>query len=131
MQITHDEIIEDAEQQRQDAERALVALQNYNALIGLMQQYNILIPARTMALWRPTVHTTGYIDGVREGLTIVATDGLLGWYITHDEQAWCGHIAQFSGDIRPLFSFHGPMSSKAKIKQPRKKSKRQTIIDNL
>jgi hypothetical protein len=131
MQITHDEIIQDAEAQRLDAEKALVSLENYNALIALMQQYNILIPARSMALWRPTVRSIGYIDGVREGLTIVATDGLLGWYITQDEQAWCGHIGHFSGDIRPLFSFHGPMSSKTKIKQPRKKSKRQIIIDNL
>jgi hypothetical protein len=131
MQITHDEIIQDAEAQRLDALRADCAIDNYNSLIALMQQYNILIPARTMALWRPTVHATGYIDGVREGLTIVATDGLLGWFTTHDEQAWCGHIQFFSGDIRPLHSFHGPMSSKAKIKTPRKKSKRQQIIDNL
>ena len=53
MQITHDEIIQDYEAQRLNAEKALVALANYNALIALMQQHNVLIPARSMQLWRP------------------------------------------------------------------------------
>ena len=131
MQITHDEIIQDYEAQRQDAQRADCATDNYNSLVELMQRYKILIPARSMAMWRPTLPRPGYIDGVREGLTIVATDGIVGWFITHDEQPWCGHIQFFSGEIEPLHSFHGPMTSKSKLKHKKPKSKRQQVIDSL
>jgi hypothetical protein len=123
-------MIENYEQQRRDAERALVALKNYNELIRLMGQHGILIPAKRLPLWRPTVQTKGDIDGVHEALTILATDGLLGWYLTSDGQTWCGHIQCFSGKIEPRFRI--PKDEKSKPKKPKRpKSRRREIIDSL
>src|SRR5580765_6073246 len=85
------------------AERAEVATKNRNALITLMGQHKILIPVRELPLWRPTVQNLGDIDGIAEAITIVATNGVLGWYLTPDGQAWCGHIQCFTGDITTLF----------------------------
>jgi hypothetical protein len=123
--------IDTTEQQRLDAERADTATDNRNSLIELMQRYNLLIPARAMQLWRPTERALGAIDGLRGRLEIIATDGILGWFITEEGDAWCGHIQFFDGDIKPLHSFHGPMASKSPKMKVKKKSKRQMIIDSL
>lgn len=115
-------------------ERANVQRKNSDALVQLMLEYNFLIPARTFPLWRPTQRTRGAIDGVHDGLTLIATDGVLGWFITHEGVPWLGHIQCFSevDNIKPLFSFEGQMSSKAKIKtRKRVKSKRQILLDSL
>lgn len=112
-------------------ERTHVATLNRNALIDLMGQHEILIPARELPLWRPTKLLKGDIDGVQEAITIIATNGILGWFLTHDGAAWCGHIQCFSGDIKPLFSIQKPDKTKPKVKKPKQKSKRQQIIDNL
>ena len=112
-------------------ERARIATLNRNALITLMGQHRILIPARELPLWRPTLPDKGDIDGVQEAITIIATNGILGWFLTRDDQAWCGHIQCFTGEIKPLFSV--PQVGKAtKPKRPKgQKSKRQTILDTL
>lgn len=111
-------------------ERAEVARLNSASLVQLMGQYNFLIPARSFPLWRPTQPSKGDIDGIREALELVATDGILGWFITFEGEAWLGHIKHFSGDVKPLHSvsFHGKMSAKPRT---RKKSKRQQLIDSL
>jgi hypothetical protein len=74
---------------------------------------------------------------VRDGLELIATDGILGYFVlptaTDEKLAWLGHIAHFDGKIEPLYSFHGPMASKSKVKvkQVRKKSKRQQILESI
>ena len=112
-------------------ERTRVATLNRNALIDLMGQHKILIAARELPLWRPTQPSKGDVNGVQEAITIIATNGILGWFLTHDGVAWCGHIQCFSGDIKPLFSL--PKQDKTKTKKPKvkQKSERQRIIDNL
>lgn len=115
----------------EDAERAEVARKNFIALGELMRDHQLLIPARSIHLWRPTERALGAIHGLHEGLTIVATDGLLGWFLTHDGTAWLGHIGHFDGDIKPLYSFHGPMTAKPSKIKTKKKTKRQMIIDSL
>jgi hypothetical protein len=112
------------------AERARVATANRNALITLMGEHKIMIPARELPLWRPTVRATGDIDGVQEAITIVATNGILGWYLTPDEQAWCGHIQCFTGEIVTLFRTEKEKSMKPR-RPKRQKSRRQQILDSL
>ncbi len=117
-------------------ERARVALANANSLSELMGQYGLLIPARSIALWRPTKRSVGMVNGVREGLTIIATDGILGWFLTTDtEEPWQGHIQCFDGDIEPLHScnFQGTMASKSnpKVKRARKKSARTLLLETI
>ena len=113
-------------------ERARVAALNRNALIDLMGQHSILIPARELSQWRPTQLAKGNIDGIQEALMIIATNGILGWFLTHDGVAWYGHIQCFSGKIKPLFSLPKQDKPKTtKVKKPKQKSKRQQIIDNL
>jgi hypothetical protein len=111
-------------------ERAEVATKNRNALITLMGEHKILIPVRELPLWRPTVHSKGDIDGVAEAITIVATNGILGWYLTPDGQAWCGHIQCFTGEIITLNRTNKEKSAKPK-RPPRQKSRRQQILDSL
>lgn len=115
----------------EDAYRAEIARLNAAALVDLMLKYNFLIPARSFPLWRPTKRDTGDIAGVREAVEIVATDGLLGWFITFEGDPWLGHIHHFSGKVEPLHSagFGGQMTKKPK--KLRQKSKRQMIIDSL
>jgi len=112
-------------------ERAEVATENRNALITLMGQHKILIPVRELPLWRPTVRKLGDIDGVAEAITIVATNGILGWYLTPDGQAWCGHIQCFTGDIITLFRTKKEEKSAKPKRPPRQKSRRQQILDTL
>jgi hypothetical protein len=111
-----------------DPERDAQMKANAQEMVKLMGQYNILISARSIHLWRPAQRKSGSIDGLRNGLEIIATDGLLGWFITPEGEAWCGHIQHFDGKIEPLFSFHGPMRNKSKVKE---KSKRRQLIDSL
>jgi hypothetical protein len=111
-------------------ERAQVATKNRNALITLMGQHKILIPVRELPLWRPTVPEQGNIDGLAEAITIVATNGILGWYLTFDGQAWCGHIQCFTGKITTLFRTEKEKSEKPK-RPPRQKSRRRQILDSL
>ena len=114
------------------AERARVATLNRNAIIDLMGQHKILIPARELPAWRPTLPSKGDVNGIQDAITIIATNGILGWFLTHDGATWCGHIHCFSGDIKPLFSLPKPdKKTKPKVKKPKQKSKRQQIIDNL
>jgi len=111
-------------------ERTLVALLNRNELINLMGQYQILIPIRELPFWRPTERHSGDIDGVHEAVTIIATNGLLGWFLTFEGEAWCGHIQFFSGEVKPLFKFSSGSGKTAKPRT-RQKSKRQMILDSL
>ena len=113
---------------REAIERAEVQRKNIAALSQLMGQYNFQIPSKVFKLWRPTKRNRGQVLGVHEGLEIVATDGILGWFITFEGVAWQGHIGHFTGKVETLYRSDGPMSSKTKVKQPKKLSKRQQIL---
>ena len=131
MKQTQDEVILNAEQVREDALRAETALLNHNEMSKLMGRYGLLIRAKHLPMWRATQRVKGDIDGVHEALTIIATDGVLGWFLTYDEEPWCGHIQCFSGDVKPLFTFGVSSSKSAKTIKRKGKSRRQQILDSL
>lgn len=110
-------------------ERAVVDAQNRDALVSLMLQHNLTIPAREFSTWRPTIPTMGQISGIFDQVQIIATNGLLGWFLNGETEPICAHIQTFDGDVKPLFS----IAPKDKVKPIRKKgkSKRQIIIDSM
>lgn len=71
---------------------------NRRALVELMLEHNITIPAKRFDNWRPTVRKTGRIEGIRDGLTCLMTDGLLGYFLTHEGDAYYGHVTHFMWD---------------------------------
>lgn len=112
-------------------ERAEVDLKNRNALVELMRQHKLLIPAREFRNWRPTLRVKGQIQGLYDHVQIIATNGVLGWFLNGDIEPLCGHIQTFDGDVLPLFSMSKKGQSSPEPKSLRKKSKRQQILDSL
>lgn len=108
-------------------ERAEVDTKNRSALVQLMLAHSLTIPARDFRNWRPTLRVKGQITGLYDYVEIIATNGLLGYFLNGTSEPICAHIQAFDGDVKPLYS----MSKKDKAPKPRKKSKRQMIIDTL
>jgi hypothetical protein len=95
----------------------------------LMLEHGLFIPAREFHTWRPTKRTTGDIQGVVGEVEIVATNGLLAYYLTATQETFFGHIQKFSGKVEPLFSV--PKPKKETKRKPRQKSKVQQALDLL
>jgi hypothetical protein len=119
-------------------QRDEVARKNVNALVQLMHEYNLFIPARHFPNWRPTQRVSGDIEGVIESVEVIATDGLLAYFLTYDGSVFVGHVQKFTGDVKTLFSTPKRASGSAATKQSRKlsaspkvKSKRQQLLESL
>ncbi len=102
---------------------------NRDALTSLMRDHNLFIPARDFHIWRPTKRTFGDIQGIVGEVEIIATNGLLAYFLTATQEVFYGHIQKFSGKVEPLFSV--PKSTNIKKSKPRKKSKTQIALDML
>lgn len=96
-------------------------LANRRSLVALMHEYNIVINARDFVNWRPTKRELGDIPGVAEGVTIVATDGLLGYFIDANSVPICGHIDWFTGKVQPLHSFSRTTGG-SNVRSPKRKT---------
>lgn len=77
---------------------------NRQRMVELMLEHNITIPAKQFDKWRPTEEKTGHIAGVANGLKIIMTDGLLGYFIRGDREPLYGHVQHFKWD-EPNISF--------------------------
>lgn len=83
-------------------DRDEVAWKNANALSELVRLHALSISNRDFDRWRPTVPTSGYIDGFFDlgNLTCVATDGLQAWFLREaDERPHVGHVQFFRWDV--------------------------------
>ena len=88
-------------------ERESVALANSQELLRLMREFQLYIQAADFQNWRPTVRSAGEIPGVAQNVTIIATNGLLGYFVNDENSTvpvLCGHIQCFSGEVKTLFS---------------------------
>lgn len=88
-------------------ERDSVALANSQALARLMQEHQLYIQAKDFPNWRPTARSSGEIPGVASNVTIIATNGLLGYFVNDENPSvpvLYGHIQCFTGDVKTLFS---------------------------
>lgn len=110
-------------------DRAEVARKNRDELVRLMRVHGLLINAKQFPNWRPTQRILGDIPGIADGVTIIATDGLLA-YFEHTEGVLIGHIDKFTGDVKPLFSVQKPKTDKPKTRRIGK-SKRQKLLETL
>lgn len=88
-------------------ERDEVIRANSDELSRLLSVHgDIYIPRKDQDKWRPTVPTSGTVDGFYHlgSLTCVATDGLQGWFIQDNGRAWLAHVEHFHWDV-PVVSF--------------------------
>lgn len=87
---------------------ALLQHMNRKEMVRLMLLYGFTIKSKDFLNWRPTQRHIGDIGGVSEGVTIIATDGLLAYYVNsntsvEDKQAFCGHVDWFvDTDGKPI-----------------------------
>lgn len=96
---------------------------NREALVELMKEYKLFIRAADFGNWRPTVRTNGDIPGVTAAdVTIIATDGLLAFFLRPDGDILYGHIQHFTGEVKPLFSMPKERVIKEKSDKPKRKS---------
>lgn len=88
--------------QEDTIERDEVARKNAAALSLLVRDHSLFISHRDFDRWRPTVATSGMIDGFYDlgTLTCVATDGLQAWFLREaGERPWFGHVQFFKWDV--------------------------------
>lgn len=87
-------------------ERENIALLNSQALARLMEEHRLYISAADFPNWRPTQKSNGSIPGVASNVTIIATNGILAYFVFDDPcvPVLCGHIQCFTGDVKTLFA---------------------------
>lgn len=119
-------------------ERDEVARKNTNELVRLMNEHNLFIPARDFPNWRPTARDSGDIPGVIEGVEIIATDGILGYFLDYYGNTFIGHIQKFSGKVKTMFKTTKTAQALAqrrdrtgKARKPRVPSRRRLLLDSL
>lgn len=110
--ITQATVRSDEQKVTQDKDEA--DAKNRERLVKLMLRYNITIPAREIDKWRPTVEKTGNIPGVSDGLTCIATNGLLAYFTRPDREPLYGHVHWFHWDTPdisyiPFVNEHGEL----------------------
>lgn len=99
-----------------------------------MQRLNAAFDLRivgSLLSWRPTRQNRGSIPGVADGLTILCTDGVVGFFLKPDGSILYGHIGHFDGGVESLWSED---RSGARAKRPRPESaaaRRKRLLDDL
>lgn len=111
--------------------RALTQKLNRDELTRLMLQYGFTIRAKDFPNWRPTRRSKGMVPGVWERVELIATDGLLGMFLNGAQEPTMGHIQMFDGEVKTLYPLDDSKDNKEKVKKPRKKSKRQQILESI
>jgi hypothetical protein len=112
-----------------DPEREAVNIKNRDEMVRLMEQYNLTIKANDFHTWRPTQRDTGDIPGVWGGVEIIATNGLLGYFVNSTD-VYIGHIQKFTGEVKPLNGVPRREGAKTRVIK-RKKSKKQLILESI
>ena len=77
---------------------------NHHEMLNLVEEYRLYIPRNKFPDWRPTRRIEGTIVGVNEYLTIIATDGVLAFFLTDDGMVFQGHIQHFDKQVKTLFA---------------------------
>lgn len=82
-------------------ERDEVARLNRDSLSALIEQHKLYISQRDIDRWRPTVPTSGTIDGFYDlgEMVCIATDGLQAYFLLPSGQPFIGHVQMFHWDV--------------------------------
>lgn len=79
-----------------------VVRKNTDALSALIAQHKLFISQRDFDRWRPTVPTSGTIDGFFDlgNMTCIATNGLQAWFLREGNcPPFLGHVQCFHWDV--------------------------------
>ncbi len=130
------------------ARRARVRQLNSDAMVAVLNETGMTLPAHTLREWRPTTRVTGYVNGITVGnVWCLATNGLLGLFTYWNGVAFLGHIKNFVW-TEPVVTMFGVRASGAPAalytgstgstlaqvrKGPKreKKKSRLTVLDEL
>lgn len=118
-------------------ERDAVALANSQELLRLMSQHQLFIQAGDFPNWRPTQRSSGEIPGVAQSVTIIATNGLLGYFVNDENSSvpvLYGHIQCFTGEVKTLFSTRKQKKTETdedKVRRSRAKSQQDRAMELL
>lgn len=80
-------------------EREEVARKNRDALFSVIHSTGVFLTL--LDDWRPTIETSGHIDGWNHPFTCLATNGLLGIFVDDQNNAELRHVGNFHWD-KPL-----------------------------
>lgn len=99
---------------------------NALALSRLMEKHQLYIQAKDFPNWRPTVQSSGSIPGVASNVTIIATNGLLAYFVFDDPTVpvLCGHIQCFTGEVKTLYATEKKRSMEVRENKERKGQKK-------
>lgn len=113
-------------------QRDSVSWKNEQELLRLMHCHNFQISPHNFRLWRPTVRQSGDIPGVWQNVTIIATDGLQGFFLLGDtETIVIGHIQMFSGEVKTMFGLDKPIKQKLEKKKRKSATSLELALDLL
>lgn len=101
--------------------------QNYRAICAIMAQHGVLL--RDPHKWVALEPTQGYILGAELPGIALATDGELILLLQDNGQTVFGHKKWFSRKVKNMFS--GATANHRRKSKPKKKSKRQRMLDML
>lgn len=106
-----------SEAERETALRDETDRKNRQELGRLMDKHGLFIRQSELDDWRPTVEETGDIPGVRDSVTIIATNGIVAYFLLPDDfDVLFGHIQKFTGEVRTKFSM--PKDKPTKERKP-------------
>lgn len=87
---------------------------NSDALSAVMISYGIVLPRHGHG-WRACARERGEIRGIVGNLTILCTDGIVGYFLwdtgAERPSLFYGHVKDFSGDVRPAHSLPKPSAT--------------------
>lgn len=114
-----------------DAATAVRTL-NDIALGALVAEHALKLREQPGVHWRPCAPYWGTIPGVPFGLTILCTEGCVAYFWTDEQRLFFGHVAQWTGQVKPLFtaSEDGEIREERKPREPREpKQIREPKVD--
>lgn len=78
--------------------------------------------------WRATARRSGSIKGMPWSLTILLTDGCVAWFRKDcDDGLFFGHVKDFDGEVKPLFSLPKTTNRREASGVRKKKEKKPKI----
>ena len=77
---------------------------NASSLIKLMAKYSLTINNKDYDQWRPTLPLTGDLIGLFEDVQILATNGIVAYFLIPGGAIFYAHTKNFTGKIFPLHS---------------------------
>lgn len=103
-----------------------VTQKNATALSMLLREHLLLIQPKEFPQWRPTKRASGSIPGVAESVTVIATNGLMAYFLydgaEREGEVLFGHVQKFDGKVETLHTL--PKAPKESDSAPSARAKK-------